>query len=124
MTQQTILVVDDEPQWLQLIPRVLKSHGYNVLTATSCAGALEALKSNRPDCAILDFNLSDGDAAGVCAAIRARKDTRIPVVIFSSDPAAEECLGKKHQADKFILKTAPLEELCAVVNELLTVQAY
>lgn len=123
MTQQTILVVDDEPQWLQLIPRVFKSHGYNVLTATSCAGALETLNSNRPDCAILDFNLSDGDAAVVCAAIRARKDARIPVVIFSSDPAAEECLAKR-QADKFLLKTAPLEELFSVVNELLTVQAY
>lgn len=124
MTQQTILVVDDEPQWLQLISRVFKSHGYHVLTAPSCAGALETLKSSRPDCAILDFNLSDGDATGVCAAIRARKDTRIPVVIFSSDPSAEECLEKKHKADRFILKTTPLEELCAVVNELLTVQTY
>lgn len=124
MTQQTILVVDDEPQWLQLISRVFKSHGYHVLTASSCAGALEALKSNKPDCAILDFNLSDGDATRVCAAIRARKATRIPVVIFSSDPAAEECLGKKHSADKFLLKTAPLEELYSIVNELLTMRIY
>lgn len=123
MEPQTILVVDDEPQWLQLISRVFTSYGYYVLTAPSCAGAVAVLNSSKPDCAILDFNLSDGDAATVCAAIKACKGQRMPIVIFSSDPAAEECVGLKHLADKFIPKTAPLEELCAVVNGFLTERA-
>jgi len=122
MATQTILVADDEPQWLQLIGRVFSSHGCRVLPAPSCAGAIALLKSSRPDCAVLDFNLSDGDATAVCTAIRAR-EPRIPIVIFSSDSAAEECVGSKHLADKFISKTAPLEELFAVVNGLLTVRA-
>jgi DNA-binding response OmpR family regulator len=121
MATQTILVVDDEQQWLQLITRVFESHGCRVLPAPSCAGAIALLKSSRPDCAVLDFNLSDGDATVVCAAIRAC-EPRIPVVIFSSDPAAEECVGAKHHADKFISKTAPLEELFAAVNALLAVR--
>lgn len=122
MASQTILVVDDEPQWLQLIDRVFSSHGCRVLPSPSCTGAIALLKSSKPDCAVLDFNLSDGDATAVCAAIRARKP-RIPIVIFSSDPAAQECVGAKHQADKFIPKTAPLEELFAAVNALLAVRA-
>lgn len=119
MKKQTILVVDDEPQWLQLVGRVFTGHDYHVLTAPSCAGALEALKSNWPDCAVLDFNLCAGDATRICAAISARKERRLPIVIFSSDPAAEECVVKK-QADRFLAKTAPLEELFTVVNELLS----
>lgn len=119
MAQQTVLVADDEEQWLQLVSRVFKSHGCKVLTAPSCAGALAVLRENEPDCAVLDFNLSDGDATAVCAAIKARQGRRTPIVIFSSDPAAQECVASGRLADRFVPKTAPLEELFGVVRELL-----
>lgn len=123
MKQQVILIVDDEPMWLKLLSRFFSDNGYKVLTATTGAGALETLEANRPDLAVLDFNLSDGDALPVCAAIRKLKGRRTPIVIFSSDPSAEACVGIKRGADRFLLKTSPLETLLTTVAELLSVRA-
>ena len=119
MKQQTILIVDDEPTWLKLLGRFFACNGYKVLTSPSCARAIKAVRLNSPDCVVLDFHLSDGDAAAVCAEIRAREGRRIPIVIFSSDPEAEDCVGGECRADRFILKITPLEKLLAAVNELL-----
>lgn len=121
MAKQLILLVDDEPVWQRLLSRFFIFHGYNVLTASSCAGAIEEVKLNRPDCMVLDFNLSDGDGSAVCAGIRASEEQNVPIVIFSSDPAAEGCLTGEYPADKFLLKGSPLPELLAAVQELLAV---
>ncbi|OGR68866.1 MAG: hypothetical protein A2081_04315 [Elusimicrobia bacterium GWC2_61_19] len=121
MKQLTILIVDDEPIWLKLLYRLFTGSGYQVLVSPSRACAIETVRSNRPDCVVLDFNLSDGDAVPVCAAIRACEERRIPIIIFSSDPAAEGCVGTEHGADRFLPKTTPLKELLAEVIKLLTV---
>ena len=121
MEQQTILIIDDDPTWLKLLSRFFSDNGYAVRTAISCASAIETIRFNKSDCVVLDFNLSDGDATCVCAAIRTGEEHRTPIVIFSSDPAAEVCLDSEHRADKFLFKTAPLKELLAAVTELLAV---
>lgn len=123
MKQRVILIVDDEPMWLKLLSRFFAANGYKVLTALTVAGALETLRSKRPDLAVLDFNLSDGDSLPVCAAIRKLKGRRTPIVIFSSDPSAEACVGIKRGADRFLLKTSPLEALLTAATELLPVRA-
>ena len=105
--------------WRDILSRFFAAGGRKVLTASSCACAIEALKTNKADCVVLDFNLSDGNSIPVCAEIRTGNGRRPPIVMFSSDPAAGECVGPPHGAAKFILKTTPLEELLAAVNELL-----
>jgi len=57
MDEKTILIVDDESVWLRLLSRVFRHCGYTVVQASSCAGGLEALRNNKVDCALLDFNL-------------------------------------------------------------------
>jgi len=120
MTPPTILIVDDDSLWHGLLGRLFTCHGYTLLAAMSCASAIMTAKLSKPDCIVLDFNLGDGDATTVCAAIRALGGHRIPIIIFSSDPGAEECVSKDRLADKFILKNSPLEELLAAVDELMT----
>ncbi len=119
MPQPAILIVDDDSLWRGLLVRLFTSRGYALLTAASCASGIKTAKMNKPDCVVLDFNLGDGNATIVCAALRAQGERRTPIIIFSSDPGAEECVVRDRLADKFILKTEPLEKLLSAVDELL-----
>ncbi len=120
MEQQLILVVDDERMWRDILGRVFSGAGYRVLTAGSCAAAIAALRAARPDCVVLDFNLSDGNSLPVRDEIRALWGWSLPVVIFSSDPAAQAC-AETGGSGSFLLKLAPMEELLAMVKGLLPV---
>ena len=59
MSTKRILVVDDEPQIVELLSLVLTGAGYEVDGTDSAAGALELVRDRIFDAAILDFNLPD-----------------------------------------------------------------
>jgi len=59
MAGERILVVDDEAEVLELLRDVLVSEGYAVDTAPGAAGALQLIRENIYDIALLDFNLPD-----------------------------------------------------------------
>jgi DNA-binding response OmpR family regulator len=122
MSARTILVVDDEVIWLRLLHRLFTHHGYLVMTASSCTEGVAAARKAKPDCAILDFNLGDGTAAEVCEALRTTWGYKgVPVIIFSSDPDAEECLSGEHKADILVFKDSPVSKLVFLVEKLLAV---
>ncbi len=57
-----ILLVDDEPELLQMVEEILREDGYRqIKTASCCAKALEACREWRPEFAVLDVMLPDGD---------------------------------------------------------------
>ncbi|MDT8287651.1 MAG: response regulator [Elusimicrobiales bacterium] len=119
MRRKTILVVDDEPIWRNLLSRLLVPAGYRVITAPSGACGLEAARSGAADCVILDYHLPDGTARQFCPSMRAAAPRRVPIIIFSSEPLAVELLACETGADAFFLKTTPLKVLLAAVKELL-----
>lgn len=119
MRQKTILVVDDEPIWRNLLSRLFVPAGYRVITAPSGACGLEAARSGAADCVILDYHLPDGTAREFCPAIRAALPRPAPIMIFSSEPSAAELLTCDGHADAFLLKTTPLKVLLAAVEDLL-----
>ena len=123
MTVKTILIVDDEAIWVKLLSRLFSYYGYTVVAASSCMQGLEALRQNRVDCAVLDFNLQDGSGAAICAAIREKgSGAKTPVIIFSADPDAEVCLSGIHRADMVIFKDTSLTELPRVLASLFQVR--
>jgi DNA-binding response OmpR family regulator len=82
---RTILVVDDEPAILDLIQRVLKNAGYNVITSRSGDRAWEVIKQGQPK---IDLVLTDivmpGSMDGFTLAENARrKYTKLPVVFMT-----------------------------------------
>jgi len=96
---RTVLVVDDEPEALQLFGRMLASrHGrYTVLDAEDGASALELLRSRRPDVLLLDLVMPNGDGFAV---LRAKaQDTAIrdiPVIIVSAtDPQRDPIISRE-----------------------------
>lgn len=119
MRRKTILVVDDDPIWRNLLSRLFVPAGYRVVTAPSGAGGLAAARAGAADCVLLDYHLPDGTAREFCPAMRAAAPGRAPIIIFSSEPAAAGLLAGEGGADAFFLKTTPLKVLLAAVKELL-----
>lgn len=86
----TILVVDDQRPSAELIRRWLEADGHTVIIAESGAGALEAIKIQRPDLVLLDIMIPPPTGFDVCKQIKKDSATRhIPVLLMSGlqDPA-------------------------------------
>lgn len=115
--KSVILCVDDEPNSLVLRKLVLEKAGYQVLTASSAAQALEILSSQ-----IVDLVLSDQLMPGVTGTELAReiksRSPRMPVIVLSG---VNEVPLDADSADLFMSKVegplAMCEKLCSLLNE-------
>ena len=115
-----ILAVDDNPAALYATARVLKSAGYEVIEATTGAGAL-ALASSA-DLVVLDVNLPDMDGFEVCRQLRSRADTaQIPLLHLSATftQTADFQLGFEAGADSYLTRPVEPMVLLATVRTLL-----
>jgi CheY-like chemotaxis protein len=96
---KTVLVVDDQPEALQLFSRMLASapHHYDVLQARSGQRALGLLRSQHPDAVLLDLVMPGMDGFQVLQAKQADAAIRdIPVLVVSSlDPTGEPIISEK-----------------------------
>lgn len=119
VAKQKILVIDDDPYWHRLLGRIFA--GYEVFSAVSCAEGVDKAAFHRPDCILLDFHLNDGDAVLVCSELRKNEAVKgIPVIVVSSDPAAEIIAYAECRARCFILKgTRSFLTLPDIVAEVL-----
>jgi two-component system KDP operon response regulator KdpE len=118
MTQQTILVVDDEAPMRKLLLNNFKASGYAVWTAADGTEALKVLEENRFDLLLLDINLPGPDGLQVLQAIR--RHDEMPVLILSGrgrerDKVEALDLG----ADDYLTKPFGIAELLARVKALL-----
>lgn len=110
----TILVVDDEPDMLNLIRLILRRGGWEVVTAASGQAALQLADRYLPDLILLDIMMPDLNGHEVCA--RLRRDTRFkqtPILALTAQAHLEEQL-RAHLAgiDEYIVKPiAPAELL-------------
>src|SRR5437868_9581488 len=57
-----VLLVEDEPQFHRMVKDYLEANGYEVTVAESCSKAEQLWRSARPDIALFDYNLPDGNA--------------------------------------------------------------
>jgi CheY-like chemotaxis protein len=82
MASRRVLVVEDEADLVATYERLLRRHGYRVVSAGSREAALAALKAELPDLLISDLRLPDGDGLDVVRAARALP-TPTPVIVVS-----------------------------------------
>jgi two-component system, OmpR family, KDP operon response regulator KdpE len=116
--EMTILVVDDDPEILELISEVLQPEGYRVITAVNAVQALSLIASRRISLVLLDIMLPDLDGLSACRIIRGQ--TQIPVIMVSARTGEEEkiaCL--RAGADDYITKPFSPGELAARVAAVL-----
>lgn len=115
-----LLLVDDEPELLKMVTAILADEGFQTLvTARSGREGLAAVRAEKPDLAILDVMLPDGD--GFSLLERMREWTDIPVVFLTArDEAADKLAGLGLGADDYIAKPFLPQEfllrICAVLR--------
>lgn len=88
----TILVVDDNPDNLRLLAGILSEHHYKIRLAPSGERALATIRKEAPDLILLDIMMPDMDGFDVCGQLKADQETACIPVIFIS--ALDEIIDK------------------------------
>ena len=117
-----ILVVDDEPEILKLITKIMESRGHRVSTARDGQEALDAVAREPFDVIVLDLNLPKVDGFEVCRALKRAEATRaIPVVMLTAAyPSVEEASkGLDLGADEYVVKPFLREVLVHNIERLI-----
>jgi two-component system, OmpR family, KDP operon response regulator KdpE len=110
-----VLVVDDEPQILRALRINLHARQYDVVTAGTGRGALDAASDAHPDLVILDLGLPDMDGVDVIRSLR--KWTQVPIVILSGRMnSAAKVAALDAGADDYVTKPFSVEELLARIR--------
>jgi DNA-binding response OmpR family regulator len=113
-----VLVVEDAPEYAQLIADVLAAVGHRARVATSVAEATTALQVALPDLLILDLGLPDGDGLDLCSLVRNHSNAYIMVVSGRSE-RLDAVRGFDLGADDYVLKPFSSREFAARVEAVL-----
>jgi DNA-binding NtrC family response regulator len=119
MHRARVLIVEGEKETCGVLRNYLEEKGYEVSTAATCASTEQIWRTRRPDVAILDYSLSDGNALDLVPRLKA-VDTSIPIIIltgYGSIDLAVEAL--KLGADIFLPKPAELSTLYLMIQRSL-----
>jgi len=116
-----ILVVDDEPDAVELIEFNLEAAGYDVVTAADGEEALKKARTLAPALIVLDLMLPEVDGLEVCKILRRDpKTSAIPVVMLTAKAAEiDRVLGLELGADDYVTKPFSPRELVLRVKRLL-----
>jgi two-component system KDP operon response regulator KdpE len=115
---ETVLIVEDEPEFASLLELWIGQAGYRTVTAVDGPDALRRFYDDRPDLVILDVALPGLDGWQVLE--RLREFSRVPVLMVTARGAeAEKIRGLKLGADDYITKPMSFPELIARVEAAL-----
>jgi two-component system, OmpR family, response regulator len=114
-----LLVVEDEPNILELLSASLRYAGFDVVTAAAGTEAVQAAQRHRPDLIVLDVMLPDMDGFDVIRRLRGG-GARIPVVFLTARDATEDKIrGLTLGGDDYVTKPFSLEEVIARIRAVL-----
>ena len=115
-----VLVIDDEPDVVRLIVKVLSGRGRMVQIARDGASALTRVKHEPPDVILLDSDLPKIDGAEVCRRIKGDNTTEdIPVVMMTSSYIDIYDVGAEGGPEAFVVRPFVREVLANVVERVL-----
>lgn len=116
-----ILIVDDEPEAVELIEFNLKQTGFEILTAADGAEALKKARSALPNLIVLDLMLPEIDGLEVCKMLRRDPATGgIPIIMVTAKAAEiDRILGLELGADDYITKPFSPRELVLRIKNVL-----
>ena len=116
-----ILVVDDEPEAVELLEFNLKQAGYVVSTAGDGAEALKRARTQTPDMIVLDVMLPEMDGFEICKSLRLDSSTaKIPIIMLTAKAAEiDRVLGLELGADDYLTKPFSPRELLLRIKKIL-----
>ncbi|HLW95032.1 MAG TPA: response regulator transcription factor [Solirubrobacteraceae bacterium] len=114
-----ILVVDDEPNIVDVIAMALRFEGFEVESAANGADAIAAVAGRRPQLLILDVMLPDLDGFEVARRLAAA-DIDVPIIFLTARDSTEDKVhGLTLGGDDYVTKPFSLEELVARIRTIL-----
>jgi DNA-binding response OmpR family regulator len=124
MMKSKILVVDDEPDALQLLQFNLKNAGFKVVTAKSGEDALAKARSQHPNLIVLDIMLPGVDGLEICKMLKNdHRTAAIPIVMVTARTTElDRVLGFELGADDYVTKPFSPRELVLRVSRLLRLE--
>jgi two-component system, OmpR family, KDP operon response regulator KdpE len=116
--RRRVLVVDDEPHILRALRVVLREAGYEAVLAEDAQSALDAAALRRPDAAIVDLLLPDGDGVQITRALR--EWSEMPILVLSAvQDEDEKVRALEAGADDYVVKPFGPKELVARLHAAL-----
>src|SRR2546421_12224474 len=115
---KTILVVDDEPQIVQLVRDYLEHGGFKVLVAADGSSALRLASTLHPDLVVLDLGLPGMDGLDVTRSLR-RNDALPIIMLTARSDETDKLVGLELGADDYLTKPFSPKELVARVRAVL-----
>lgn len=118
MTEERILVVEDEPMVAEVVARYLRRDGHEVQVVGDGGAAIDAFTNFQPDLVVLDVMLPNVDGMEICRQIRAQ--SQAPVILLTArGEEIDKLLGLGLGADDYITKPFSPRELAARVKAVL-----
>ena len=119
MSDERILIVDDEPAILRGLADNLKRELHEVLTAPTARPAYRLIKEKKPDLVILDLMLPRLSGYEVCRQMRAEGMTTLVLMLTARGEETDRVVGLDMGADDYVTKPFSVRELLARVRALL-----
>jgi DNA-binding response OmpR family regulator len=118
MNKETILLVDDERNIVDLARMYLEQEGFKVEAAHDGQSALDKIKSHQPALVVLDLMLPVVDGWEVCRRVRSGSD--VPIIMLTArDDDVDKIVGLELGADDYLTKPFNPRELVARVKAIL-----
>ncbi|MCD8739909.1 response regulator [Mucilaginibacter roseus] len=121
---KNILIIDDQPEMLELMTDVLTPEGFTVTALLYTDNIVQTVNIHQPDIVLLDHLLAGINGGELCREIKMHPLTAsLPVILLSGYPRLLEAFGD-YGCNAFIPKPFDLDELITTINNCLDKSAY
>lgn len=119
VTKGKVLIVDDAPDTLEIIQKLLNFEGYDVITAPTGEEGVKKVKEEKPDVVLMDINLPGIDGTEALRRVRKINPLQCVVMLTAYATLDNAILALKEGASDFIKKPFENEHLIHIVNQSL-----
>jgi len=116
MSDRTVLLVDDQIDFLEVVQRALELDGYDVMCAEDAAQALQRMAQRRPVCVLVDHRLIGESGTELVRQIRARYGSEMVIVMCTAhaDPTHRDA-AERAGVDLILPKPVDFDKLRTVL---------
>lgn len=115
MEERTVLIVEDDPNIVDILKFNFEKEGYNTLVAMDGATGLDYALNSNPDLILLDVMLPKMDGFEVCRKVREKSN--VPIIMLTArEEEVDKVLGLELGADDYMTKPFSIRELTARVK--------
>lgn len=119
--KETILVIDDDQDLLDLLSLQLGKEEFKVLLASDGKSGFEMVKNKKPDLVVLDINMPKMSGMELCKALRSEERTSdVPIIMLTAkNEEIDRVLGLEFGADDYLTKPFSPRELILRIKSIL-----